>query len=620
MESKLIAAAVTEQQLYTESFRRAVKERSDKLMDYFLPAFFIAGLALAFYFDTWLIAVGVGGLCLIAYYSVKRLLKNSELYQYVLSVVLGIFMAQYIYQMHGMFEMHFFAFIGSAILITYQNWKLQIPLVAVVVVHHGTLGYLQNIGYEKVYFTQLDFLTLQTFIMHVILAAVIFFICGLWGYQLKKYSEAQIKQSVEMGRLQKEAMLAQELAILKESLEKEKYLLDSLMDNMPDLIYFKDTENKFTRVSKHMAERYNTTVSELIGKTDFDFHDESYAMQSYKDERNIQKTRKPKIDFIEKSIKEDGTETWLSTTKMPLINARGEVVGTFGMSRDITKVKTLEKERHAADMDKAIAQGKFEIASEVMHDIGNAVVGFGSYITRIRRLLEHDNPQKLQNLAGFFQVQQPALSVAIGEAKAGAVVNMLKGITETQKSNEEEIRRSISEQINIITHIQEILDIQRQYISGHNSNERKPVSISNIINDSLAMLLAATDKTGISVTSNIAPDLPSIKGDRTKLMQVIMNILKNSIEAIDAASTEKTILLNAFAHDGRAVIQVKDTGKGFDQHIASQLFRRGFTTKASGAGLGLHNCRTIIESHEGVINITSEGPGKGALTTIEFRI
>ena len=119
-------------------------------------------------------------------------LPGSNLYQYVLSIVLGVFMAQYIYQMHGMFEMHFFAFIGSAILITYQNWKLQIPIMLVVVIHHATLSYLQNIGIDKVYFTQLDYFDLQTFIIHVILAAVIFFICGLWAYQLKKYNEKYI--------------------------------------------------------------------------------------------------------------------------------------------------------------------------------------------------------------------------------------------------------------------------------------------------------------------------------------------------------------------------------------------------------------------------------------------
>jgi len=100
------------------NFALAVKRRSDRLMNYFLIGFFIIGLVLAFFYGTWLIAIGVGGLSLLSYYSVKIALPNSSLYQYVLSAVFGIFMAQFIYQMHGLFEMHFFAFIGSAILIT----------------------------------------------------------------------------------------------------------------------------------------------------------------------------------------------------------------------------------------------------------------------------------------------------------------------------------------------------------------------------------------------------------------------------------------------------------------------------------------------------------------------
>src|ERR1044072_1792808 len=133
-----------EQQLHTAAFRLEVKKRSDRLMNYFLISFFFSGLILAFYFDTWTIAVGMGGLCVLAYYTAKLALPDSNLYQYVLGTVLGLFMAQYIYQMHGLFEMHFFAFIGSAILITYQNWKLQIPLVIVVVAHHSLFGYLQK--------------------------------------------------------------------------------------------------------------------------------------------------------------------------------------------------------------------------------------------------------------------------------------------------------------------------------------------------------------------------------------------------------------------------------------------------------------------------------------------
>ncbi len=177
-------------------------------MNYFVIGYFAAGLIFAWFYDTWLIALGVGGLSLISYYSVKSALPDSDLYQYVLSAVYGIFTAQYIYQMHGLFEMHFIAFISSALLITYQNLKLQIPILIVVVVHHAVFGYIQNSGVNEVYFTQLGYFDLQTFIIHILLAAIIFFICGLWAYQLNRYTKKQHDQAFEMEKLQKESLLS----------------------------------------------------------------------------------------------------------------------------------------------------------------------------------------------------------------------------------------------------------------------------------------------------------------------------------------------------------------------------------------------------------------------------
>jgi two-component system sensor histidine kinase/response regulator len=189
-------------------------------MNFFLAGFFLAGLAFACAYDTWTIALGVGSLCLLAYYSVKLLLPDSSLYQYVLSLVIAIFMAQYIYQMHGLFEMHFFAFIGSAILITYQNWKLQIPIMIFVVMHHAIFNYLQFTGNDRIFFTQVEYMGLSTFFIHILLAGVIFFICGLWAYQLKQSGSIQIRQAVEMGRMQKEAMLHEERKQNEQMLEQ----------------------------------------------------------------------------------------------------------------------------------------------------------------------------------------------------------------------------------------------------------------------------------------------------------------------------------------------------------------------------------------------------------------
>jgi signal transduction histidine kinase len=287
---------------------------------------------------------------------------------------------------------------------------------------------------------------------------------------------------------------------------------------------------------------------------------------------------------------------------------------------DITQKLLKERVIQQLQSDKAVVQGKFEIASNILHDIGNAVVGFGSYISRIKRSLEESNPANLQKLSEFFTSQQAAITGAIGEAKANAVVNMVAGLAESQKNVHEEISKSVKEQLHIITHIQDILNIQRQYVSGHEAMDKKPTNVRSLITDCMSMLYASIEKRKIVMAVNMPETLPSILADRTRLMQVVLNVLKNSIEAIDINGTEKNISLGVRATEDKLIMQIKDSGHGFDKETESQLFERGFTTKATGSGIGLANCKSIVESHDGTIEITSEGFGKGASTLITFNI
>jgi signal transduction histidine kinase len=271
-------------------------------------------------------------------------------------------------------------------------------------------------------------------------------------------------------------------------------------------------------------------------------------------------------------------------------------------------------------LDKAVEKEKFNFSANVLHDIGNAVVGFGSHVNRVKRSIEEIKPETLHSLVSFFEMQHDAITGAIGEAKTGALLTMLRTIAASQKTMIEDIRKSVSDQLSIMTHIQEILTIQRQYVSGNETNEAVPTHIRGIINDCMSMLFASIEKRSILLTLNVPTDLPVIRCNRTRLMQVLMNILKNSIEAIGPDADKKAISINVFSHNNMLVLQVHDSGYGFDEDTRGKLFERGFTTKSSGTGLGLNSCRAIIESFGGSIDITSDGPGKGALTTIHFKI
>jgi len=271
-------------------------------------------------------------------------------------------------------------------------------------------------------------------------------------------------------------------------------------------------------------------------------------------------------------------------------------------------------------LDKALAQEKYLIASNILHDIGNAVVGLSSYVTRIKRLLEQDNSENLQNLAGFLKSQNDPIASAIGPTKADAIIKLVSGIAQTQKANKADISNANHELQKIITHIQDILNIQRQYITNADGPEQKEIALKSLINDCIAMLLASFKKRGIHISIDVPDMLPLFVGDRTKLMQVIVNVLKNSIEAIDIYASDKFVSLNASANCTSLTLEIKDSGRGFDEETGKRLFTRGFTTKKTGTGLGLDHCRTILEAHAATIDIASEGPGRGAITTIKFTV
>ena len=132
------------------------------------------------------------------------------------------------------------------------------------------------------------------------------------------------------------------------------------------------------------------------------------------------------------------------------------------------------------------------------------------------------------------------------------------------------------------------------------------------------MLLASFEKKGVKLDFNIGPGKHVIKGDQTKLMQVMLNILKNSIEALDIEKKTNSISINLATIDKFIEIKIIDNGCGFDEETSKKFSERGFTTKKSGTGLGLYNCKSIIETHQGTFSITSNGPGLGATTTIKF--
>ena len=121
-------------------------------------------------------------------------------------------------------------------------------------------------------------------------------------------------------------------------LEHERHLLRVLLDTSPDSIYFKDRASRFIRFSSSMLGKFGVgTADELTGKTDFDFFSEEHALEAFEDDQKIIRTGEPVLGKMEKEAWPDGRLTWALTSKLPLRDAQGEIIGTFGISKDITR-------------------------------------------------------------------------------------------------------------------------------------------------------------------------------------------------------------------------------------------------------------------------------------------
>lgn len=132
-------------------------------------------------------------------------------------------------------------------------------------------------------------------------------------------------------------------AILRRGRERgllhEQSLLHSLLENIPDSIYFKDRQSRFTKVNKAMLRSYGRSATDLVGRSDFDLFTAEHAQPAFDDEKHIIETGESIVGKIEKETLTDGGIRWASTTKVPLRDSRNQIIGTMGISRDITELK-----------------------------------------------------------------------------------------------------------------------------------------------------------------------------------------------------------------------------------------------------------------------------------------
>jgi PAS domain S-box-containing protein len=383
----------------------------------------------------------------------------------------------------------------------------------------------------------------------------------------------------------------------EEELVYERYLLHSLMDRLPDVIYFKDAASRFLRVNRALSERWGLgDPAEALGKTDFDQFAEEHARQAFEDEQEIIRTGRPLVDKEEKETWADGRVTWVSSTKMPLRDAEGRVIGTFGISRDITARKQAEVELQAAkEAAEAASRAKSEFLANMSHEIRTPMNG----------------------ILGMTEL-------ALGT-----------DLTAEQRDYLEMVKSSAGSLLAVLNDVLDFSKIEARKLQL----EAVPFGLRDVLGGTLKGLGVRAGQKGLELTWHVLPGVPdALVGDPGRLRQVVVNLVGNAVKFTEAGevvvTVQRTEDRGQRTEDRGAIpsslssvlcplsscllhFAVADTGIGIPadkQGLIFEAFAQAYsstTRKYGGTGLGLTIASHLVEMMGGRIWVESE-VGKGS--------
>ncbi|MDQ8202577.1 ATP-binding protein [Pelagicoccus sp. SDUM812003] len=386
----------------------------------------------------------------------------------------------------------------------------------------------------------------------------------------------------------------------------DRELLAALLENSQDAIYFKDRHSRFIRASRMLIERFGLEhPHEVIGKTDCDFYDLSHAADAFLDEQRILESGVPLLDKIETETWPDGSETWVSSSKLPLRDSRGEVIGTFGISRDITLRKLSEDKRKELETKLLVSQRLEAIgslAAGVAHEINTPTQFVSDNIAFIRD--SYDEMEKL--FSAFDAFLEKAKSIPELQECCDRI-DALKEATEIDYIREE-MPETINQTASGLHQIARIVRSLKEF--SHPSQPGKSKADLNRAIENTVNISRGEWKNVAEVKLQLDPDLPEIDCVVDEINQVVLNLIVNASHAVEAADRGMgTIEVRTMRDENYACIEVSDTGTGIPFEIRDRLFEPFFTTKGigEGTGQGLAMARNIVvKSHHGRIDFESD--------------
>ena len=352
-------------------------------------------------------------------------------------------------------------------------------------------------------------------------------------------------------------------------LNYEKYLMNTLINNIPVHIYIKDCESRFIMVDKGSAQSFGLNDPEqVVGKTDFDFFSHEHAQQAYEDEQLIIRTGVP-INKEEKETWTDRPDTWVSTSKLPLYDKNEKIIGTFGISMDITELK--QKEEKIITTNKELEK-------------------LNSEKDKLFSIIAHDLRSPFHGLLGLTEVM----------------------VKDSHEMSSEEITNYSSSLHELVVNLYSLLENLlewAQFQKGSLAFMPKALNLSDIFSQSIDSTKQRAIQKEIIILHDI-PETLKIYADEKMINSVLRNLLSNSVKF-----TRKNGIVVGKAREieeGMVEISVTDTGVGIPGNTMAKLFKLGEKVGSKGTdnelstGLGLVLCKEFVEKHGGRIWVESK--------------
>lgn len=400
----------------------------------------------------------------------------------------------------------------------------------------------------------------------------------------------------------------------------DRTLVRAFLDNIPDCIYFKDRESRFIAVSASKARRHNLKSAELVGLSDFDVFSEEHAQWARVDEENIMNTGVPVLGKLEKLDWPDGRTTWTEVTKLPLRDETGEIIGTFGISHDVSAEQemgiSLEKARREL-VDTSRKAGMAEVATGVLHNIGNVLTSLNVSSNMIATSLQQSKADSLARFAALLQQHEHDLGTFVTEDPKGRrVTDFLETLAQHAVEERDQMVRELQALQESIDHVKEIVSMQQAYATMVGVVE--PLDPATMMEDALRMNAAALVRHQVAVVREFHPT-PRILAEKAKVLQILVNLIRNAKYACDEGGhPDKTMVLRLEAGEDHVRFVVSDNGVGIAAENLPRLFQHGFTTRKEGHGFGLHSAVNAATEMRGTLTACSGGPGQGATFTLKL--